>query len=237
MHWAAKLMLALGAFLALTVGTAVLAYPAAAAIACPACYGYEALNSDFFVERSIAPAEREHLMTIVDDAFHRVRDFYGSMDSHPRIFICATDVCYRRLGGGSRGMAVLDQALFLSPRGADVAIAAHELSHIELHHRLGLVGTLRRDIPQWFDEGVAVVVSKDPRYPTEPGRGDRCRAGADEPLPAARRTWIEQASHDQLYQKAACRVASWMAAHGGTVAVTRLIARVAGGTSFDAAYR
>jgi hypothetical protein len=39
---------------------------------------------------------------------------------------------------------------------------AHELSHIELHARLGVI-TSYLYLPSWFDEGVAVVVSKDPR--------------------------------------------------------------------------
>ncbi|MFG1943168.1 hypothetical protein [Nonomuraea sp. NPDC048826] len=47
----------------------------------------------------------------------------------------------------------------LSPRGADPVIASHELSHVELHTRLA-----GAEVPQWFDEGLAVVVCGDPRY-------------------------------------------------------------------------
>lgn len=56
-----------------------------------------------------------------------MRTFYGDLQSSPRVLLCATDACYRALGGGSRGVTLLDQALILSPREADTVIAAHEL--------------------------------------------------------------------------------------------------------------
>jgi hypothetical protein len=62
---------------------------------------------------------------------------------------------------------------FASPRGADVVIAVHELAHAELHRRIGVVTTLSRSVPRGFDEGLAVVVSDDPRY--RAAGPDRCR--------------------------------------------------------------
>lgn len=90
--------------------------------------------------------------------------FYERLDSHPRVLLCETDKCYRPSGGGSRGIALLDQSLILSPRGADPVIAAHELAPVELHRRTGLAETLQRTVPLWFDERLAVVLSIDLRY-------------------------------------------------------------------------
>jgi hypothetical protein len=115
-------------------------------------------------------------------------------------------------------------------------IASHELSHLEFHNRLGFIRTVLRDVPQWFDEGVAVVVSDDPRYLGK-STGDRCPVDPDGDLPARRAAWIHGASNDQLYAKAACRVSRWIAAKGGSAAVTHLISQVANGTDFDNAYR
>ena len=56
--------------------------------------------------------------------------------------------------------------LLLSPRGLNAVITSHELTHIELHHRIGSFRSWRT-IPAWFDEGLAVLVSEDPRYSDE----------------------------------------------------------------------
>ena len=166
--------------------------------------------------------------------------FYGSTDTQPRILVCVNEDCYRRIrSAGSRGNALLDVALQLSPRGIDPVIAAHELSHIELHHRIGRIRHLMGVIPSWFDEGVAVVVSDDRRYLAPADAADRCVVRSDEMLPTGLFEWRrELRRHDngQLYAKAACRVTDWMAKRDGAAAVMRLIASVAGGMSFAEAY-
>ncbi|CDX17645.1 conserved hypothetical protein [Mesorhizobium sp. ORS 3324] len=154
----------------------------------------------------------------------------------PEIFVCGDDDCYRKIGGGqSRGMALLNLALFLSPEGMTITIASHEMSHIELHTRIGLIKTVRRDVPQWFDEGVAVLVSDDSRY-LRPTSSDRCLVEPDGALPTTRSAWIESAASTSLYAKAACRVSRWIAAHGGSPAVTRLLESIVAGQSFEMAY-
>jgi hypothetical protein len=228
----------LASLVALVVGSTTLAYPAAAAVACPACYGFERVSENTFVDKAMTPEQRSRTEETIRQARDRVRGFYANLTRNPRVLVCASDECYRRIGGGgSRGMALLDLALFLSPRGVDPVIAAHELSHIELHSRLGWIGTLRRDVPQWFDEGVAVVVSDDPRYLAEAGHGDRCLVSPEADLPVDRSAWIHGASNDQLYAKAACLVSRWISAKGGPGAVIGLVDKVAHGASFDAAYR
>jgi hypothetical protein len=222
-----------------TAGT-VLAFPFAGAAACPACYGLERFGDNGFVERAASAQQRSHVAEVLDQARARVAAFYGSLDTQPRVLVCVSDDCYRRIGGvGSRGTALFDVALQLSPRGTDPVIAAHELSHIELHHRLGWVAHLMGAIPAWFDEGVAVVVSDDRRYLAPADAPDRCLVRSEEPLPTGRFKWIREVGRydaKQLYAKAACRVADWMSAKGGAPAVLRLIAKVSGGTPFPDAH-
>ena len=229
--------LAVGAIvLAPLVGLA-LAYPAAAAVACPGCFGFEPLADHTYVAGSLGVPSKDGIRSLVTAAEDRVRTFYGARESDPRLFVCASEACYARVGGGgSRGMALLDRALFVSPRGTDVVIMSHELSHIELHSRLGLLKTVRRDIPQWFDEGLAVNISDDPRYLAPRESGDRCLVASDEALPTDRSSWIEMAAHRDLYAKAACRVSRWLAANGGTKALLGLIAQVKAGVPFETAY-
>lgn len=213
-----------------------IAYPASAAAACPSCYGFSAYGDSLYVERGASPSQLAAIKDIATTARDRVQTFYGSLRSHSRILICLTETCYEPLGGRSRGIALLDRALILSPRGTNRVIATHELSHIELHHRLGLWRTWSRAVPQWFDEGVAVTVSNDERYLKPAGSGDRCTEEPGAELPTTRGAWIETAESHGLYARAACRASRWMEMRGGSGAVPRLVDAIASGATFEAAY-
>ncbi|TBY86252.1 hypothetical protein [Rhizobium leguminosarum] len=72
--------------------------------------------------------ERANAETAVAAARERVKGSYGALQGAPRILICKTEDCYGPIGGGSRGRR-------------SYVTAAPELSHIELHSRLGLAKT------------------------------------------------------------------------------------------------
>ena len=210
--------------------------PAATAIVCPLCFGFERIERALFVERPTTTEARTQVIKVVALARERVRAFYGERRSDPTILICATDECYRRLGGGgSRGQAFYDFALMLSPTGLTEIIVAHEMAHIELHARVGFWRVFREAIPVWFDEGLAVVVSDDPRYLAQ--GGDRCRVRSESPLPETLREWLRAGDPDRRYAAAACRVNTWLNSKGGPAAVAALAERLAGGTDFDTAAR
>ncbi|MEF0941631.1 hypothetical protein [Rhizobium sp. BR 362] len=199
--------------------------------------GFRNAGDHVFLERDMPTAQAQEAIEAIGFARDRVRNFYPDMVGRPDIFVCGDDDCYRRIGGGgSRGMALLNIALFLAPRGTTVTIAAHELSHIELHSRIGIVKTYRRAVPQWFDEGLAVVVSDDSRYLKPASAEDRCLAPPDGSMTTTREAWIESAQSADLYAKAACRVSRWISGNGGSYGVTALISAVASGTSFDDAF-
>jgi hypothetical protein len=238
-RWPARILIAVAGLIVVAVVGIVLFLPAAVAIVCPACYGFEELAPEVFVERGMLAETRDKAGSALGEARRSVADFFGDPASDPRILICASEDCYHRLGGGgSRGKAYADAALVLSPRGIDPVIAAHELTHIAFHHRVGLRAMVRGAVPAWFDEGLAVVVSDDRRYLAPPQAADRCLVTSDAPLPAKRRAWGRAAGTDhQLYAKAACRVATWMGANGGAPAVLRLADAVAAGRPFAEVYR
>jgi hypothetical protein len=214
-----------------------LAWPFVLADLCPACLGFAAIAPGVYIERDATSEHQAAAAATIAAARERVERFYGERRSRPRIFVCEDQACYSRIGGGaSHGMALFDWALFLSPRGANVTIASHEMSHIELHARLGLLKTFRRAAPQWFDEGVAVVVSDDARYLKPPGNGDRCLIEPAEPLPTTRQAWVERAASADLYAKAACKVSRWLEANGGPSAVAALLQKMAT-APFEDAYR
>ncbi|WP_431900647.1 hypothetical protein [Nonomuraea sp. bgisy101] len=204
-----------------------IAFPSVASTTCPGCYGLVRLQPGVYTEPGLPSDRRRHVAEVIEQANKRVGDFFGGRKSAPDILVCLSDDCYRRIGGGrERGIAVLDRAVMLSPRGVDPVIASHELSHVELHARLK-----GADVPQWFDEGLAVLVSDDPRYlaPT----GDRCLLDSRQPLPATLDDWLRAASADaRLYAKAACQVSRWAGTSGGKEAVRTLIERLATGQAF-----
>jgi hypothetical protein len=53
--------------------------------------------------------------------------------------------------------------VMVGPKGRNVDVIAHELMHVELHHRVGYWQRFRQ-IPTWFDEGVAMQVDYRARY-------------------------------------------------------------------------
>ncbi|MEU8379870.1 hypothetical protein [Streptosporangium sp. NPDC048865] len=204
-----------------------IAYPSVAATTCPGCYGLERLRPGLYAEPGLSRAQRRHVTEVIGQADRRVRDFFGGRKGSPDILVCLSEDCYARIGGGrERGVAVLNRSVMLSPRGVDPVIVSHELTHVELHARLD--GT---DVPQWFDEGLAVLVSDDPRYLAP--AGDRCLADSGRPLPATLGDWLRAASADPgLYAEAACRVSRWAEANGGKRALRTLVERLPAGHSF-----
>ncbi|TWF78838.1 hypothetical protein FHX44_114762 [Pseudonocardia hierapolitana] len=203
----------------------VVAFPSVAAITCPGCYGLEQERPGLYVEPGLTAVQHREVIHAVDEGTQRVKEYFGDLRSEPDVLVCLTEECYTRIGGGrERGIAVLYRAVMLSPRGIDPVIAAHELTHVELRARLG-----RASVPQWFDEGLAVLVSDDPRYLLPEGAPDRCRVEPTGPLPETLDAWLRDAGEDaQVYAQAACVVSRWTAwndLHG-------LIAHLAAGGAF-----
>jgi hypothetical protein len=235
-RWLAKLAMAFVALAVIAAAGTIYAYPAVAAVACPTCYGLDWLDSNVFVDRNMPAGDRAHVIDILSEARKRVATFYEDFTSTPRTLVCSTEDCYQHIGGHrERGKSFFDFALMLSPRGLSVTIASHELSHIELHHRVGFIRSLTNAIPAWFDEGVAVIVADDRRYLAPVAAPDRCLVRSDKSLPNTMSEWNrvagEQDSH--IYAEAACRVSDWMSHEGGSYAVRNLVQTVSTGTPFS----
>ncbi|MFC7620311.1 hypothetical protein [Microlunatus sp. GCM10028923] len=212
----------------------VVRWPSVAALACPECYGLQALQPEVYGERDLPPEPRDKIIRVTAEARTKITDFYGTPVSRPRILACTSADCYRRIGGGPEaGVAIMNRGLMLSPRGVDAVIAAHELSHVEFRQRAGGAA-----VPQWFDEGLAVLVSGDERYLKPADAADRCRVAPDGPLPETLGDWLAAASADeQTYARAACAVDRWARSRGGPAAINALADRLAAGASFRDATR
>ncbi|MEU8613805.1 hypothetical protein AB0C29_38055 [Actinoplanes sp. NPDC048791] len=220
---------ALAAVLVAAVAALVVLYPIAVAAACPGCYGLRQAAPDVYVDDGATPEQRRQVVDMIAAARQRVSDYLGAMRSSPRVLVCLSAECYEHIGGGGeKGQALRDRALALSPGGADVVIASHELTHAELYRRLD---SRYDQVPRWFHEGIAVLVSDDPRYLTAKPPGERCPIDYAQALAAVR---AGAAPSTDFYRDSACVVDRWAAAHGGADAVLDLVRRLRAGESFAA---
>lgn len=186
----------------------------------PAASGLETVRPGLYADPAMSARQREALAADVEAGRRRAAEFYGGLVSSPTIVACASMACYRRFGGIGRKGVCRNGALLLSPEGLNPVIVAHEWSHAELAAR---VGQLRvwRSVPQWFDEGIAVLLSRDPIYTEEAWLAATDNGAKAPPLSALEtlRGWLRATGKDgktrQLsYGTARHEVAGWYAAAG-----------------------
>ena len=124
--------------------------------------------------------------------------------------------------------------LRFSPRGLNATIVVHELTHVEVHERIGFLNHMRGVFPAWFDEGLAVVISEDLTYLKPGGTAvEKCKSTPAGDLPTNPISWDAKIGKSPwIYAKAACRVMHWMEANGGRDGVLAAIADVAAGKHF-----
>ncbi len=232
-----RIFLAAAAFVAVAIASWLAIRPDAAVLLCPGCFGFERIGRNIYVEKSMVQDQRQTLIQSVKAASERIADFYGTRLSDPRILACGSEACYWRLGGVSaKGAAWGSSGIRLSPRGLTPTILTHEMAHTELNYRIGLFRFLTGTIPTWFDEGLAALVSGDPRYLKAAGEENRCVIESLDDLPTGLRQWRKRAGQESnLYAKAACRVWRWFDS-AGTEGLVRLIDEVEVGGSFSVAY-
>lgn len=153
----------------------VLAIPASLAVAaalpgphrliCPNCYGLRDIGGRVYVDPEFTARDEDRLREAIAIGRRRAAAFFGATKGRPRIAACKTQECLDIFGGGrTKAVAYAWYAIRMAPSGLNPTIATHELIHIELHWRLGAFGLWTPDIPAWFDEGLAVVLSEDKRF-------------------------------------------------------------------------
>ncbi|AOZ69635.1 hypothetical protein LPB142_10155 [Rhodobacter xanthinilyticus] len=211
----------------LGLGALVAFLPVLRGALAPGAYGLAEAAPGVFVEAGMAAPERAALLAEIAAARANVAAFYGPARAHLRILACASAACDRALGG--RGAAAVTYSLGpvsvvrLAPRGLGLTILTHELAHTETHARLGLWGQLSGRMPTWFDEGLSVLISQDPRYLGPPPAPCLRPPRAD--LPQSPFDWAPAAALDRmLYAEAACAVYLWAEARGGRAAVLAALA-------------
>jgi hypothetical protein len=212
--------------------------PPAAAWLCPACYGFEQIAPSVYLERDASEAETARMLDMIGAAQARVETVLGPLQAEPEILICQSPQCDARLDGrGAWARAFGAVFILVNPPGRNVEILSHELAHIAIHRRIGPWAQMQNALPAWFDEGLAVILSRDMRYLTEAEDGTLgCLIPSDGSLPDRARDWRRRAGEEfaTLYPMAACEVLGWLESHGGMDAVGPALAMVRSGAPFPA---
>ncbi len=116
-----------------------------------------------YISTDATPRQRDVLLNHIDVASTRIRRFWGNQKGQAVVIYCPTQEQYARYCSGgegagcSIGMPWGDSFLVLGPEGNSPDVIAHELCHDELFARLGWL-TIKRQVPQWFNEGLALMV-------------------------------------------------------------------------------
>jgi hypothetical protein len=222
----------------LAVGTLFFMNRPAIAWSCPWCFGFRSVGSDVYADGQL-PLFASQTLAMAQAARHQVEAFFDNQIPRASILICTTETCYRRAegrGGVSKAVSWSDKVLIVSPRGINVTIMAHELTHVEFRHLLGTVAYAR--VPSWFDEGLAVYVADDRRYLAPAGAKDRCLVSGSDTLPISNAGWWDVMSHKptRAYALAACRVSRWMGQERGRDGLIDLIRKMRAGQDFGSAF-
>lgn len=191
------------------VGLFALGYTPLLAATCPACFGLKNAGNNIYVDTRDHNFDHE-MNRRYDLAKARVVRGFGPVQRQPRVIACLSETCHKLMGDpGPKALTYGSHVFYLSPRGLEVDIIAHELTHIELHHKIGLKSL--RHFPAWVDEGIAVYVSQDARFDLNP---ETCVIH-NHALPISAREWGRQSGQAgaTLYRDAGCTVSKWMKSH------------------------
>ncbi len=118
---------------------------------------------NIYAEPSIDGAGRANLIQSVNAARQLIGNAFGGNITNPRVYACATESCYVKVGGNPGTAAqALDDRILLSPYGMNKHFLAHEWVHAEMYARMKPAAW--RGVPQWFHEGLAVTISQEPEH-------------------------------------------------------------------------
>jgi hypothetical protein len=214
-------------------------------------------STELYVSNTATTRQQAQLKAYIATARQRIRTFWGGLRGQAILIYCPQQEVYEQycLGGEGAGCSLGTpwgtSYLVLGPDGNNSDVIAHELCHDELFARLGW-WRVKRQIPQWFNEGLALMV--DYRF-TDPAVWQTDSSSAEETILLPRRythrspmlklTELEttkdffggSSQHVMLaYQTAAEEVARWLRIVG-PAGVPRLSQAIVDGSDFNDAYR
>ena len=120
-------------------------------------------SNEVYINHSTTPAQHQQFRRHVSTARTRIRRFWGDQRGQATLIYCPKQADYEQYCAGGEGAGCSigtpwgTSYLVLGPDGNNADVIAHELCHDELFARLGW-WRVKRQIPQWFNEGLALMV-------------------------------------------------------------------------------
>ena len=215
---------------------------------------------EVYINRTATAPQQTQFRQHVGAATDRIRRFWGDRRGRAILIYCPKQADYEQYcvggegAGCSLGMPWGASYVVLGPDGNSTDVIAHELCHDELFTRLGW-WRVKRQIPQWFNEGLALMVDYRFSSPAVWEQPDSTQHSAsrfddDDLMPFAPRTMLKltdlETTRDFFegdysrtmlaYQTAADEVSRWLLVVG-RAGVPALANAVADSENFGDVYR
>jgi hypothetical protein len=215
----------------------------------PATFAMEQIAPRVYVDPKMTNTQRLALSGAIATARQRIHLYFGNVVADPEIFACVTMQCVQQDGGGL-GEARPDDAsrLFLAPDELTAPMIAHAWSHAEFSTRVG-TDFAGDEIPRWFDEGLAVLVSNEPTHSEEMWQALKEEGRASPALNEleSREKWLaaekkygatatNKEQYEVVYVTAGHEVRSWYR-KAGKAGLIQLIEAIRQGRPFTRAYQ
>ncbi len=217
-------------------------------------------SGEVYINRTATAKQQAQLRQNSQIARNRIRRFWESQRGNATLIYCSQQADYEQycVGGEGAGCSIGTPwgtaYLILGPDGNNADVIAHELCHDELFARLGW-WRVKRQIPQWFNEGLALMVDyrfSNPSVWESPDSVKQSIPFSEEStsMPFPQRPMLKLVDlettrdffggdyrHTMLaYQTAADEVARWLMVVG-RASVPALTNSINDGTDFGEAYR
>lgn len=147
---------------------AAVAIPGPQRLLAPGWFGFEEIAPGIYGPPRMASGDAASALEAIDRSKRTVSAFFGYQTPMPMIVLCPEGACTDTFGDSRvRGIAYGKRVIRLNDAGINRTIATHELMHTALKSEIGEWRGFFDAIPAWFDEGLAVLVSDDPRFDRE----------------------------------------------------------------------
>ena len=186
---------------------------------------------------------RQELLGMIEQSEERVKAFFGDLYymDETTFIICDDNGLIRKLGE-DHGTVCVDfpsekRYICISDEYLELDILAHEITHAELRARLSVKA--QKQIPTWFDEGIALQNDYRERYSeeqwiaqTDNGKNTVALEEMDTPS----EFYAGEAEDRRFrYLNAKHELSEWMAVHGQQ-GLLKLLEQINDGVDFNTAY-
>ena len=138
-------------------------------------------------------SRHEEASNLYEEAFAFVNTAVDSVEDKPLVIFCSSQDCFESFGFNRAGAHTVGvSGIVVGPRGWKDYYMRHEMIHHLQAERLGVLEQWRS--PEWFSEGMAYALSRDPRpVLSEPWQGYRRQFEA----------WFQSVGKKGLWKEAA----------------------------------